>query len=76
MRSSDLVETSSIPGKNIPVDLRVWFVALYSGLLGVDASGPRSLQSLDFRFPYLWLVGNGRMVVIVVMIVPHSSIPY
>ena len=25
---------------------------------------------------YLWLVGNGRMVVIVVIIVPHSSIPY
>ena len=27
-------------------------------------------------FTYLWLVGNGRMVVIVVIIVPHSSIPY
>ena len=26
--------------------------------------------------PYLWLVGNGRMVAIVVIIVPHSSIPY
>ena len=25
---------------------------------------------------YLWLVGNGRMVVIVVIIVPHSCIPY
>ena len=25
---------------------------------------------------YLWLVGNGRMVEIVVIIVPHSSIPY
>ena len=25
---------------------------------------------------YLWLVGNRRMVVIVVVIVPHSSIPY
>ena len=25
---------------------------------------------------YLWLVGNGRKVVIVVIIVPHSSIPY
>ena len=25
---------------------------------------------------YLWLVGNGRMVVMVVIIVPHSSIPY
>ena len=27
-------------------------------------------------FTYLWLVGDGRMVVIVVIIVPHSSIPY
>ena len=25
---------------------------------------------------YLWLVGNERMIVIVVIIVPHSSIPY
>ena len=25
---------------------------------------------------YLWLVGNGRLVEIVVIIVPHSSIPY
>ena len=25
---------------------------------------------------YLWFVGNGRMVVIVIIIVPHSSIPY
>ena len=38
--------------------------------------------SLVFRacgslgFPYHWLVGNGRMVVIVVIIVPHSSMPY
>ena len=35
--------------------------------LGVSNFGNRS---------YLWLVGNGRMVVIVVLIVPHSSIPY
>ena len=27
-------------------------------------------------FSYLWLVGNGGMIVIVVIIVPHSSIPY
>ena len=26
--------------------------------------------------PHLWFVGNGRMVVIVVIIVPLSSIPY
>ena len=32
---------------------------------------------LELRsYSYLWLVGNGRMVVIVVIIVPHSSIPY
>ena len=31
-----------------------------------------------FGLTYLWLVENGRMVlvVIVVIIVPHSSIPY
>ena len=27
-------------------------------------------------FTYLWLVGNGGMVLIVVIILPHSSIPY
>ena len=32
--------------------------------------------NFDGPVPYLWLVGNGRMVVIVVIIVPHSSIPY
>ena len=32
----------------------------------------------DAVFPvaYLWLVGNGRMVVMVDRIVPHSFIPY
>ena len=37
------------------------------------------VYGFGFRGPgntYLWLVGNGRMVVIVVIIVPHSSIPY
>ena len=33
-------------------------------------------ESLEPFFTYLWLVGNGGMVVIVVIIVPHSSIPY
>ena len=28
------------------------------------------------RHSYLWLVGNRGMVVIVVIVVPHSSIPY
>ena len=28
------------------------------------------------QYSYLWLVGNGRMVAIVVIILPHSSIPY
>ena len=32
--------------------------------------------NLTLEFPYLWLVGNGGMVAIVVIIVPHSSIPY
>ena len=29
-----------------------------------------------YDLTYLWLVGNGTMVVIVVIIVPHASIPY
>ena len=33
-------------------------------------------EGLGQNFSYLWLAGNGRMVVIVVIIVPHSSIPY
>ena len=33
-------------------------------------------QGWGLTVTYLWLVGNGRMVVIVVMIVPYSSIPY
>ena len=41
-------------------------------ILGLPASGLRILLG----FSYLWLVGNGRMVVTVVIIVPHSSIPY
>ena len=28
------------------------------------------------QYSYLWLVGNGRMVAIVVIILPHSSSPY
>ena len=31
---------------------------------------------VDLGVTYLWLVGNGRMVVMVVIVVPHSSIPY
>ena len=34
-----------------------------------------SSLEVDMRIAFLWLVGNGRVVVIVV-IVPHSSIPY
>ena len=37
---------------------------------------PQEGPELQTLFSYLWLVGNGRMVVIVVIIVPHSSIPY
>ena len=48
---------------------------------GVKDSWPRPvLQKTRSRIKrassYLWLVGNGRMVVIVVIIVPPSSIPY
>ena len=35
-----------------------------------------SILRRQLRRAYLWLVGNGRMVVIVVIIVPPSSIPY
>ena len=43
-----------------------------------SCQGPSGLFHLVGLWPdpYLWLVGNGRMVVIVVIIVPHSSIPY
>ena len=39
---------------------------------GEGRRGPLGLEA----FSCLWLVGNGRMVVIVVIIVPHFSIPY
>ena len=35
-----------------------------------------TLKPWPKREAYLWFVGNGRMVVIVIIIVPHSSIPY
>ena len=43
-----------------------------------SAASRTDVQRVRFwgRITYLWLVGNGRMVVIVVIIVPHSSIPY
>ena len=37
---------------------------------------PHKGPSFRVAVTYLWLVGNGRMVVIVVIIVPLSSIPY
>ena len=40
---------------------------------GRNRNGGGSTRGPD---PYLRLVGNGRMVVIVVIVVPHSSIPY
>ena len=49
------------------------------GLLQVDASAPGqgALDRITHHLlAYLWLVGNGAMVVIVVIIVPHSSTPY
>ena len=41
-----------------------------SPLRWLDNEGPFGL------IPTFWLVGNGRRVIIVVIIVPHSSIPY
>ena len=38
--------------------------------------GFRVIRGSEGSITYLWLVGNGRMVVLVVIIVPHSSIPY
>ena len=42
------------------------------------ACGPTAVRALSMKFSdrEVWLVGNGRMVVMVVRIVPHSSIPY
>ena len=39
----------------------------------IESQQPQTPHFLDLP---LWLVGNGRMVVIVVIFVPHSSIPY
>ena len=45
-----------------------------SGVWQGFSQGFRPLVSAE-PYPYLWSVGNGRMVVIVAIIVPHSSIP-
>ena len=54
-------------------------VGIYRGA-GVPLKGLRRATKGDLKrgssFTYLWLVGNGGMVVIVVIILPHSSIPY
>ena len=42
----------------------------------VQGLGFRVIRGSEGSMTYLWLVGNGRMVVLVVIIVPHSSIPY
>ena len=46
-------------------------------LASVSQAG-NGLPESGAGFSYLWLVGNGRMVLVVtvVIIVPHSSIPY
>ena len=52
-------------------------VAYYTNVEGfVSIALPRRAYTICCPKAYLWLVGNGRMVVIVVIIVPHSSIPY
>ena len=52
-----------------------WTVPI--GLLSIETQS-QILKPTEVEDPvtYLWLVGNGRMVVIVVIVVPHSSIPY
>ena len=42
----------------------------------VQGLGFRVIRGSEGSMTYLWLVGNGRMVVLVAIIVPHSSIPY
>ena len=56
---------------NVPAGLAGVFKARTPHFLNAEpkASSPRP-------YTYLWLVGNGRMVVIGGRIVPHSSIPY
>ena len=54
----------------------LWMPAYPSGVtLGGRVGKGKNRISVG-QTTYLWLVGNGRMVVIVVIIVPHSSIPY
>ena len=50
-------------------------------MVNKNSSSTSMVQGLGFRkfhclTTYLWLVGNGKMVVIVVIIVPHSFIFY
>ena len=49
------------------------FLELSASLL-VDPELPGDVDEACGATPYLCLVGNGRMVVIVVIIVPHSSV--
>ena len=56
------------------VELR--YPSFFGGLWLQALMDPTKKQAWVVYGTYLWLVGNGGMVVIVVTIVPHSSIPY
>ena len=65
------------------IESNFWVLLPFRFFRSVEVFGFRLSDSIfkgfkckfRFLFPFLWLVGNGRMVVIVVTIVPHSSIP-
>ena len=68
-----------VPGQGMLKGLRCLDSDLQGGVgagFSVFKSVFGSLLAFEGSKTYLWLVGNGRMVVIVVIIVPHSSIPY
>ena len=57
--------------QNVPLNS----VVLFTCFCKTPTSEALHPQVMGYSYPYLWLVGSGRMVVIVVKIVPHSSIP-
>ena len=65
----------SVSGVAVRVRFSIQGLALWLPGLGVEfVRGSGSIMAPVEA--YFSLVGNGRMVVIVVIIVPHSSIPY
>ena len=64
----------SQPAQWIPYKYPWWIRALHTKPRWRTLVEPQTGKASWWT--YLWLVGNGGMVVIVVIIVPHSSIPY